>query len=148
MRRALAQLEYDDIFRPDELHKACGPGRPGSAALKQALHKHLPELAHTKSELEIDFLLLCERYKLPMPLVNRKLHGVEPDMWWPEFNLVAELDGDRNHRSPTQRARDRRKEVVLRQHGLTVVRYDDDLIARTPLMVKRDLRTQMALRRR
>ncbi len=143
VRKALAQLEYDGHFRPDELHKTCTRGKPGSAALKRALKHHLPELARTKSDLEVDFLFLVERYKLPTPLVNRKLHGEEPDMWWPEFSLVVELDGDRNHRTPTQRAKDRRKEVVLREHGLTVVRYDDDLISRTPDAVNRDLIRQM-----
>jgi hypothetical protein len=143
VRHALAQLEYDGNFRPDELHHACARGKPGSAALKRALSHHLPELARTKSGLEVDFLLLCERYRLPMPLVNRTLHGVEPDAWWPEFNLVVELDGDRNHRTPTQRAKDRRKEVILRSHGLTVVRYDDDLINHTPGAVNQDLLGQM-----
>lgn len=143
VRRALAQLEYDGMFDPFALRGACRRGKPGSAALGRALRHHLPELAHTKSELEIDFLLLCERFKLPMPLVNRTLHGVEPDMWWPQFNLVVELDGDRNHRSATQRARDRRKEVVLRERGLTVVRYDQDLVIRTADAVNRDLLAQM-----
>jgi len=143
IRRALAQLEYTGAFDPRDLRAACGQGRPGSAALNRALNIHLPELAHTRSELEIEFLLLCERYGLPMPKMNRKLHGEEPDAWWAQFNLVVEIDGDGNHRTPAQRSRDRRKEVVLREHGLTVLRYDSDLITRTPRAVRRDLLAQM-----
>ena len=105
----------------------------------RALRVHLPELARTRSELEVEFLLLCERYELPMPLMNRTIHGVEADAWWPDFKLVVELDGDANHRKPAQRSRDRRKEVVLREHGLTVVRYDYDLTLRRPVKVRDDL---------
>jgi hypothetical protein len=143
VRTALAQLDYTGEFEPADLRNACDRGRPGSAALLRALTTHLPELARTRSDLEVDFVLFCEQHEIPMPLMNRKLHGVEADAWWPDFNLVAELDGDGNHRKPAQRARDRRKEVVLREHGLTVVRYDYDLIMRTPRTVRRDLLNQM-----
>lgn len=144
VRRALAQLDYTGAFDRRELSAVCARGRPGSAALMRALRRHLPELARTRSELEAEFLLLCERYRLPLPLMNRKLYGEEPDAWWPDFKLVVEIDGDDNHRTPAQRSRDRRKELVLRAHGLIVLRYDYDLIMRTPPAVKRDLVSQMS----
>jgi very-short-patch-repair endonuclease len=56
---------------------------------------------------------------------------------------VVELDGDANHRGPAQRSKDRRKEVILRQQGLTVLRYDYDLTRRTPSDIRRDLRRHM-----
>jgi hypothetical protein len=143
VRRALAQLDFTGEFDPADLRRAAGCGRPGSAALVRALSTHMPELAKTRSELEVDFLLLCERYRMPMPLMNRTIHGVEVDAWWPDFNLVVELDGDANHRKPAQRSKDRRKEVILREHGLTVVRYDYDLTMRTPVDVRDDLLRHM-----
>jgi Protein of unknown function (DUF559) len=143
VRRALAELDFTGEFNPAELRQASGCGRPGSAALTRALHSHLPELARTRSELEVEFLLLCERYGIPIPLMNRELYRVRPDAWWPDFNLVVELDGDANHRGPAQRAKDRRKEVILRGHGLTVLRYDYDLTMRTPADIRDDLLRHM-----
>jgi len=143
VRHALAKLDFTAEFEPSELRDATGSGRRGSAELVHALSVHLPELARTRSELEVEFLLFCERDGIPMPLMNRTLHGVEPDAWWPQFNLVVELDGDAAHRKPAQRSRDRRKEVILRKHGLTVVRYDYDLTIRTPADLRQDLLRHM-----
>jgi Protein of unknown function (DUF559) len=143
VRRALAQLDFDGEFDPAELHRATGHGRRGSKALTRALRTHLPELSKTRSELEVEFLLLCERCGIPIPRMNRELYGVTPDAWWPDFKLVVELDGDANHRKPAQRAKDRRKEVILREHGLTVLRYDYDLTMRTPTEVRDDLLRHM-----
>jgi hypothetical protein len=146
VRHALAQLDFSGEFDPAGLREAAGYGRRGSAALRRALDSHLPELARTRSELEVEFLLLCERYGLPMPLMNRTIHGVEADAWWPDFRLVVELDGDANHRKPAQRSKDRRKEVILREQGLTVLRYDYDLTVRTPSDIRDDLSRHMATR--
>jgi hypothetical protein len=148
VRRALAELDFRGEFEPSDLQQATGRGRPGSAALRRALRIHLPELARTRSELEVEFLLLCEGYGIPRPLMNRTLYGVQPDAWWPDFDLVVELDGDANHRKPAQRSKDRRKEVILREHGLTVLRYDYDLTMRTPTDIRDDLLRQMAAKRR
>ena len=147
VRRALAELDFTGAFDPAELSNAAGPGRRGSVALAKALRIHLPELAHTRSDLEIEFLFFCERHGIPIPRMNRELHGVTPDAWWPDFNLVVELDGDANHRKPAQRTRDRRKELVLRGHGLTVLRYDYDLTVRRPIDIRDDLLRHMTAKR-
>jgi very-short-patch-repair endonuclease len=143
VRHALAQLDYTGGFAPAELYAACGHGRRGSAGLASALREHLPELARTRSELEVQFVLLCERFQIPMPLMNRTIHGVEADAWWPDFNLVVELDGNANHHTPAQRNKDLRKELTLRDHGITVLRYDYHLATRTPSKIRDDLRSQM-----
>jgi very-short-patch-repair endonuclease len=145
VRRALARLDFTGELDPFDLHEATGSGRRGTDVLARAISNHLPELAQTRSELEVEFLLLCERYGLPIPQMNRQLHNVRPDAWWPEFDLVVELDGDANHRTPAQRTKDRRKEVILREHGLNVVRYDYDLTMRSPAAVRDDLLRHMGL---
>jgi hypothetical protein len=145
VRRALARLDFTGEFRPLDLYEATGSGCRGTEVLARAISNHLPELAQTRSELEVEFLLLCERYGIPIPQMNRPLHNVRPDAWWPEFDLVAELDGDANHRTPAQRTKDRRKEVILREHGLNVVRYDYDLTMRSPAAVRDDLLRHMGL---
>jgi hypothetical protein len=141
--RALAQLDYERKLDPATIRNACGRGIPGSATLLKALTSYLPEMARTKSDLEDDFLLLCRRFGVPIPHVNVKLHGEEPDCYWPDYELVAELDGDGNHGTPAQRRRDHRKDMKLRAHGLTVVRYDFDQATYDAAAVAADVLAQI-----
>jgi very-short-patch-repair endonuclease len=122
LRRALETLDFRRMLDLAAAHHACGKGRRGSVLLTDALAHRLPELARTKSDLEVHFLLLLEALHLPIPRVNEKLHGVEPDMYWPQLRLVVELDGDGNHHSAAQKRRDARKDRLLRSRGLTVIR--------------------------
>ncbi len=144
VHRSLAQLDYERKLRSSAIRQACGRGRPGSAALLEALGSYIPAMARTKSELEDEFLLLCRRFGIPIPNVNTLLHGEEPDCHWPEFGLVVELDGDGNHGTPAQRRRDRRKELKLRAHGLTVVRYGYDQVTYDAGTVATDVLSQIA----
>lgn len=137
--RSLAQLDYERKLRPTAIHRACGRGRLGSAALLDALDTYIPAMARTKSELEDDFLLLCRRFGIPIPSVNTSVYGDEPDCYWPDFALVVEIDGDGNHGTPAQRRRDRRKDMRLRAHGLTVVRYGGDEIIHDAATVAADV---------
>jgi hypothetical protein len=148
VHRCLAQLDYERKLSPDAIRAACGRGRPGSTRLLTALDSYMPELARTKSDLEDDFLYLCQRFGIPMPVVNVELHGEEPDCYWPESRLVVELDGDGNHGTPAQRRRDRRKDMKLRSHGLAVVRYDSDQVTHHAATVAADLLAQIAQGRR
>ncbi|MDE3131645.1 MAG: type IV toxin-antitoxin system AbiEi family antitoxin domain-containing protein [Acidobacteriota bacterium] len=144
VKRSLAQLDYERKLRPSAIRKACGRGRPGSANLLTALDSYMPELAYTKSDLEDAFLYLCQRFSIPLPQVNTRLHGAEPDCYWPECGLVVELDGDGNHGSPAQRRRDRRKDVKLRAHQLTVIRYGWDQVIHDDRTVAIDVLGQIA----
>lgn len=146
VHRCLAQLDYERRLNAKAIRKACGRGKPGSTALIAALRGYIPELARTKSELEDDFLYLCRRFNVPIPEVNTTLHGEEPDCYWPEFGLVVELDGDGNHGTPAQRRRDRRKDMMLRGHGLTVLRYDSDQVTHDAATVAADVLAQIEQR--
>jgi Transcriptional regulator, AbiEi antitoxin/Protein of unknown function (DUF559) len=148
VHRCLAQLDYERQLNPDAIRAACGRGRSGSTRLLTALDSYMPQLARTKSDLEDDFLYLCHRFKIPLPQVNIMLHGEEPDCYWPEASLVAELDGDGNHGTPAQRRRDRRKDMKLRGHGLTVVRYDSDQVNHDAATVADDVLAQIGQRTR
>jgi len=67
-------------------------GRPGTAALRAAVDSHLPALARCANGLERDFVLLCERFRLPPPEPNVRVGRHRPDMLWREAKLiVAEL---------------------------------------------------------
>ncbi|MGH2835621.1 MAG: hypothetical protein ACRDKD_05355, partial [Solirubrobacteraceae bacterium] len=139
VRRALAVLDYRDELDLAALGAICGKGRPGSRALREALAIHQPELARTNGELEVALLCLCERFGLPVPQFNRWFYGFPVDAYWPEQDLVAEVDGIGNHSKPGQLRVDRRKELTLRKHGHRVVRYDWDLVKRACEEVYADL---------
>ena len=141
------QLDYERKLRPDAVRAACGSPWNGSAAMLAALDAYVPQLARTKSELEDEFIFVCQRHHIPLPKVNTYVHGIEVDCHWPELGLVVELDGGGNHSSGAQRHVDRRKEVKLRANGLTVVRYTEDQVFRTPAEVAADTLAQLEQRR-
>ncbi len=84
---------------------------------------HLPQLARCRSPLEIDFVLLCERFRIEMPEPNPRIGRWRPDMLWRDHGLIVELDGKDAHSTPAQIAADERREAELRALGFTVVRY-------------------------
>jgi very-short-patch-repair endonuclease len=57
----------------------------------------------------------------PEPRVNTKVGGIEVDLYWPERDLVVELDGP-GHARPRTRKDDERRDGELRENGLRVVR--------------------------
>jgi hypothetical protein len=144
VRRALAQLDYRGALDPRQIAAACRPGVAGSVTLGRALRSHMPELARANGRLELDFLLFCERYGIPLPLVNVTLHGLRVDAYWPAARLVVELDGRANHSSPAQLRRDRARELTLRRHGLRVLRYGWEQIHHQPEAVRDDLLAALA----
>lgn len=139
VRRALAVLDYRHQLELDALAEICGQGKPGSAALRRALMIHQPRLAYTNGPLEEDFLIWCERYKVPIPLVNFYVAGIKVDAYWPADALVVELDGGPSHSSRGQRRVDKRKELTLREHGIAVIRYDWGLLHDEPKRIHADL---------
>lgn len=127
VRRALAQLDYRrqlDLQDLEALEEICGNGRPGSQLLHQALKIHQPQLAHTNGAFEANFLEWCERWKVPVPHFNVRIHGILIDAHWPGSKLVVELDGGGNHSSRAQLHRDKQNDLTLRGHGITVHHYD------------------------
>ena len=139
VRKALARLDFRHELDVPALEAICGFGKPGSRALRRALAVHQPRLARTNGPLEYDFFEWCERWKVPLPLVNERVHGVLVDAYWQAHNVVVELDGGDNHSSPAQRRRDKANDLKLRGHGLVVVRYDWDLLHDRPRAVYDDL---------
>lgn len=144
VRRALAVLDFRKELDLDALDAIAGRGRPGSLALRRALAAHRPELAYTNGRLEEAFLHLCERHGLPIPRFNVWMYGFPVDAYWPEHNLIVEVDGRDAHSSRAQLHRDRRKELTLRRHGHRVVRYDWPLVHSAADEVCADLRRQLA----
>jgi hypothetical protein len=150
VRKLLSEIEYQTgTLNVDRVRVICGRGRRGSARLHQALDSYDPRLAHANGRLELGFYVFCEqrqRKGIPLPELNVSIGGVTVDAYFRAYALVAELDGDDNHRTPTQRRRDRRNELILRGHGIEVVRYDWVLVEDEPVLVERDLLAVLARR--
>jgi Protein of unknown function (DUF559) len=119
---------------------------PGSARLRLALAEHQPRLAFTQSELEDAFFSICESRGIVLPDVNVWIAGWKVDAYWADARLVVELDGYRNHRSPAQLKRDRRKELDLRRVGIEVIRYSEEQVRTNPDAVGADVLARRAAR--
>ncbi len=139
VNRALSQLDHAHRLNIPALERACGPGHTGSVVLHDALVTYNPKLKYANGRLEEAFATFCERRCLPLPLLNVKVHGVDSDAYWPDARLVVELDSEDNHSTPAQRRRDRRNDLKLRSHGLTVLRYDWVLVHEHPREVYDDV---------
>jgi hypothetical protein len=144
VRYAVAQAEYHELLDLQEIEEILGRGKRGSAKLRRALEKHLPQLARTRSELERVFLPLCERGGIDMPEVNVTVAGVLVDAVWRDARVVVELDGHRSHRTRAQIERDRKHDLRLRAAGYTVLRYTWEQIATEPELVLADLKLALS----
>jgi very-short-patch-repair endonuclease len=118
------------------------PGR--HSKLEQAIAMHEAGSVGTRSGLEDRFMMLVRQARLPMPIINTRIHGVEVDFRWGDY--CVELDGP-NHLRAATRARDAADEATLRGRGLTVVRFTEAAIEREPREVLRELAAQKLSRR-
>jgi very-short-patch-repair endonuclease len=95
------------------------PKHRGTAALRKAIR---PEPALTRSEAERRFLELIRRAGLPEPRANVRVGRYEVDFYWPENDLIVEIDGYAFHSSRGAFERDRRKDGELGAQGHRVMR--------------------------
>jgi hypothetical protein len=139
LRLVLATAEYERLLDLHALEASMGRGIDGTVALRDALRIHLPELAHTRGDLEIVLLEFCESYGFPLPQINVYLHGWLADAYWPTQRVVVEVDDWRGHRTPAQLHSNHRRDLGLRAAGLTVLRYAGPQLIETPGTVASDL---------
>jgi len=119
---------------------ARSPGRHGIKPLTQALANLRDDPPWTQSELEDAFLQLIQRAGLPTPLTNQIVEGFLVDAYWPEHNLVVEVDGWKTHKTKRAFEVDRQRAVKLEIAGYRVARFTRDRIMNHPAEVARDLR--------
>ncbi|HEX3174348.1 MAG TPA: DUF559 domain-containing protein [Solirubrobacterales bacterium] len=67
------------------------------------------------------------------------LNGVRADFYWPDLGLVVESDRWRYHRTPSQQARDQRRDQGHVVAGLTTLRFSEEQIRHEPERVKATL---------
>lgn len=76
----------------------------------------------TRSEAEERFLDLVRRSRVEPPQGNSRVIGFEVDFYWPQRQLVVEVDGRAFHSSPADFERDRARDAELAAVGIRVIR--------------------------
>jgi hypothetical protein len=146
LRKALAEADYRNRLVIRELQSVMGQGRPGSRKLRAAVDAHLPELARTESPLEEEFMLLCERFEIPLPEPNVWIAGHRVDALWREERVVVELDGRSAHGPESRRLNDHERDLRLRALGYVVRRFSWHQVFTKPETVATDIRRTLAAR--
>jgi hypothetical protein len=86
----------------------------------------------TDSPFEDDFLTFVKKYGLPVPQTNVWLHGRKVDVFYPEADLIVELDGWDFHDDQDAFRDDRERDTENLKHGLATMRMTKDRLERTP----------------
>jgi very-short-patch-repair endonuclease len=130
--RLINDADAQNLLRADTLHEALDTveGQPGVPLLREILDPATFVL--TDSHLEQLFLALVRRAGLPRPQSQRRLGKTRVDFFWPELNLVVEVDSLRYHRTQLQQAEDRERDHLHLLAGRTYVRFTYDQIAHDP----------------
>ena len=103
----------------------------------------------TRSDLELDFAAFCRRHRLPAPEINVRI-DVDPDRWftvdflWPAHRLAVETDSYQHHQGDVSFEDDHARDLALRQHGLTVLRYTGRQLEREPRAIAAEVRARLA----
>ncbi|HEX3974793.1 MAG TPA: hypothetical protein VHW96_00940 [Solirubrobacteraceae bacterium] len=131
-RKQLTRL-VNDALRDKVLYRAAladvlerNPLHPGTKLLKHFVEDPRNP---TDSPLEDDFLAFVKKYGLPVPQTNVDLHGRKVDVFYPEANLIVELDGRAYHNDADAFRDDRDRDTENLKHGLTTVRITTDRLA-------------------
>jgi very-short-patch-repair endonuclease len=128
-------------------------GHRGAARLRALLDYDPTAAAHAVSELERLYLDLLREAGIPEPQVNVLVEGYLVDCYWPEFDLVVELDSYEFHGDREAFERDRAKIADLRALGHEAVQFTyrqvtgdpEWVVARTRMLLVRYAASPAAL---
>jgi very-short-patch-repair endonuclease len=115
-------------------------GRRGTRRLRAVIARVDPGTRRTRSELEVDFRKLWREFKIEEPISNETVAGYEVDMFWPEADLIVELDHYDYHRTPAEFTNDRRKWAALKKLGHEVLPVSDEWLNNDPREVAETVR--------
>lgn len=136
------------VHRLDLRALQAGAQRPrcdvGAARLRALLDRYV-RVDVSEAELEARFLALCERHRLPRPVLQCRIAGFRADFAWPHARLVVETDGRGTHDTFVAFRRDREKDRALQAAGWVVLRFTWSEVLDEPAKVAGEVRA--ALRR-
>ncbi len=121
--RALAEAYALGLLTERKLLAAIdrAPGRAGVGIVRAFLHREAG-LTLTRSDAERRLLKLVRAARLPPPLVNARVAGLEVDFLWPRERLIVEVDGYAYHGHRAAFERDRDRDAALVAAGYRVIR--------------------------
>ena len=137
------------------LDEVGGRGRRGAGVLRAILERRDPATPPTDSALEVRFLLLVRRQRLPVPIRQQVIRDefgfvARVDFIYPHAGVIIEVESRRHHLSPADWERDLRRHNRLAAQGKRVLRItyqrmldDSDGVAdeiRTALRAARSFR--------
>ncbi len=89
----------------------------------------------TRSDLELDFLQLCRRHRLPTPEVNVGIGSYLVDFLWRGRQLIVETDSYIYHRGEEAFQDDRGRDLEFKRLGYEVIRLSERQINEEPSQV-------------
>ena len=141
---ALEQAVRIETFDPRAIDDvlARNPGARGARRLRLALAVVTAGGPKFRSEFERRFLPITRAAGMPGPLVNHTIvlegGAIEVDFFWPDLDLVVEVDGFRFHRDRGAFRNDRRRDRGLAAVGIRTLRYVWEDLDR-PDQIRREL---------
>ena len=126
LARTIEQTEIRRLFdlRAVEQTIARHPHHRGVPRLRRALALYRDD-EFSRSELEKDFLALCDANRIPRPLVNHIVEGKEVDFFWPDQRLIVETDGRATHFTIAAYEGDRARDAYLLALGYRGLRFTE-----------------------
>jgi very-short-patch-repair endonuclease len=110
-------------------------GKKGCKLLTSVIASFDPATTDTRSGKERQFLRLIRNHKLPKPLLNTMVEGLEVDAFWPAHKLIVEIDTYATHGSQKAFHRDRERDAILFAAGHRVLRITDVQLDYEPQLV-------------
>jgi len=150
VRRAFAQaddlrlIDFTEVARLVASH----PHRRGTRRFAAIAAEHRPGEPRSRSDFEDRLFELCERHELPRPLVNRRVVGLEVDLFWPDHGLVVEADTSAFHGTWAAKERDADRDARLVAAGYSVHRFTDRQVDTAPDTVAAAIRRSLSDRAR
>ncbi|HEX8854689.1 MAG TPA: DUF559 domain-containing protein [Thermoleophilaceae bacterium] len=143
---AIEQAERQQRFDKKAITEACkrNPRHSGLRALRAAVQAFEPELTHTRSDLEREFVSFCRDWDIPVPAFNVVVCGYTVDAAWQRERLIVELDTRDYHDDGAGFEEDRRRDAELQRRGYRVIRITAKRLREEPQAIAELLRELLA----
>jgi len=146
LNAALDAAQRSGRLKPRRIRAAIDAalGHHGAARLTHALSERFDEPPWTQSDLERDFLALVREAGLPEPRCSVLVDGILVDFYWPQFELVIEVDSYGFHRGREQFESDRANDTIRALAGRRTIRPTYRRIHQEAPALQRDLSRLLA----
>lgn len=130
------------------LDEVGGHGRRGAGVLRAILERRDPKAPPTDSALEVRFLIVIRRHRLPVPVrqqVIRDENGfvARVDFAYPDSGVIIEVESRKHHLSPADWERDLRRHNRLAAQGKRVLRITYERMLTDSEGIAREIRTAL-----